>query len=78
MPIHKAIYCLYPFNAFLPKESIGSILALLNTLDIPLRSSDWQHKQKIVAVEKLSDNKENSVKKCTGRHDQCTITFIFP
>lgn len=48
MDVHSAIYRLYPYKLFLPKESIQGVLTLFTSLDISIIPRDQQ--QRIVSV----------------------------
>lgn len=69
MPVHDAIYRLYPFRLFLPKDSIQGVLTLLSSLDISIPSDDAIHQQRIVGVE---PSVSPSTHECVGAY-----TFLF-
>lgn len=64
--IFKSIYRLYPYNTFLPKESHGSVSALLSSLNIAPHRFD---EQKIVSIKPVAAKSEN---KCDGNFEKKT------
>lgn len=66
MAVHDAIYRLYPYRLFLPKDSIQGILTLLSSLNISIPSDDAIHQQRIVGVEPSVSHE------CVGAY-----TFLF-
>lgn len=57
IPVHNVIYRLYPYNSFLPLDSLNGMQTLLHSLDIPVPSEDV-HKQRIVQVDRKDGEQE--------------------
>lgn len=57
IPVHSAIYRLYPYSSFLPRESLNGMQTLLHSLNIPVPSEDV-HKQRIVQVDRTKGEPE--------------------
>lgn len=51
IPVHNAIYRLYPYNSFLPRDSLNGMQTLLHSLNISVPPGDV-HKQRIVQVDR--------------------------
>lgn len=51
MSVHNAIYRLYPYKSFLPKEGVQGVLTLLKSLNITIPPDELS--QKIIDVESL-------------------------
>lgn len=58
LPVHSALYRLYPYAAFLPRDSIQGVRTLLQSLNIAVPSDDPALlKQRIGAVTRASDER---------------------
>lgn len=53
IPVHSAIYRLYPYNSFLPRDTLNGMQTLLHSLNIPVPPEGASvHKQRIVQVDR--------------------------
>lgn len=57
IPVHSAIYRLYPYNSFLPRDSLNGMQTLLHSLNIVVPHEDV-HKQRIVQVDRKEGDSE--------------------
>lgn len=59
IPVHSAIYRLYPYNSFLPRDALNGMQTLLHSLNISVPPEDASvHKQRILEVERKQDHQE--------------------
>lgn len=75
IPVHNAIYRLYPYKLFLPKDSVQGVLTLLNSLNITIPPEESHHKHRIVGTKSTAQvdtsgntmNKNLTAIKCVGK-----------
>lgn len=65
MPVHDAVYRLYPYKTFLPNESISNVHSLMKSLQINHERDS--PKQKIVSINKIQDSNQSLVKILVGK-----------